>query len=108
VTNGAGRAIVVVGSSYVLDVWPDTGRGLLQEQIRRRRDAHPTYPRFVVQVETGGRLAAGATFMSLPTADLAATAHVALGVDVDAAKAFIGNRLASRLSLRGTEELAKD
>ncbi len=53
----------------------------------------------VVQVETGGRLAVAASFMSLPTADLPATANVALGVDVTAAKAFIGDRLASRTAV---------
>jgi len=53
----------------------------------------------VAQVETSGRLAPAVTFMSLPTAHESANARVALGVDVAAARTFIGGRLASRAAV---------
>lgn len=47
-----------------------------------------------VAVETGGRLAAGVTFMDRPTTDRPATARVALRIDADEAEAFIVGRIA--------------
>ena len=54
-----------------------------------------------VGVETQGRLTTGATPMKLPTEEAPATAQVAVGLDPGEAEAFIMERLAGPVAVRG-------
>lgn len=81
-----------------------TGSTLLHDPLAAALIVQPELAETVavrVEVETQGRLAAGASLMRTPSAEETATARVALGVDADAAERFVEERLAAPLAAEG-------
>jgi purine nucleosidase len=86
----------------------ETGTTLLHDPLAAALIVRPELAETVplrVEIETHGRLSAGASLMRRPTGGAPATAAVALGIDVATAERFIEERLAA--PLRGRREEAR-